>query len=113
MQRHPRHAEIRKAHAEVDPVRRNSPQSDQTGESFLLTGRFRNYLCEVCEFPPGRPVAYFIDLFLSERFNFRFTTISPRFTYGGSILEGTRETHRKRKRFRRRGEGEDWDELDA
>ena len=95
MQRHPRHAEIRKAHAEVDPVRRNSPQSDQTGESFLLTGRFRNYLCEVCEFPPGRPVAYFIDLFLSERFNFRFTTISPRFTYGGSILEGTRETHGK------------------
>ena len=26
-QRHPRHAEIHKAHAEVDPVRRNSPQS--------------------------------------------------------------------------------------
>ena len=33
-----------------DPVRRNSPQSDQTGESFLLTGGFRNYSCEVCEF---------------------------------------------------------------
>ena len=51
---------------QVDPVRTNPPQSDQTGESFFLTGRFRNYSCEVCEFPPGRPVAWFI-IFSSAR----------------------------------------------
>ena len=80
---------------QVDPVRTNPPQSDQTGESFFLTGRFRNYSWEVCEFPPGRPVAHFMKFFSSEKLNFCFTTISPRFTYGGSILEGTRETHGK------------------
>ena len=81
---------------QVDPVRTNPPQSDQTGESFFLTGRFRNYSCEVCEFPPGRLAAYFIVFCLSERVNFGFTTILPRFTNGGSILEGTSETHRNK-----------------
>ena len=45
----------------------------------------------------------FSVFFFSGRFNFRFTTPSPRFTYGGSILEGTRETHRKM--CCRRGQG--------
>ena len=46
---------------QVDPVRTNPPQSDQTGESFFLTGRFRNYSCEEREFPPGRTVARFLN----------------------------------------------------
>ena len=83
-QRHPRHAEIHKAHAEVDPVRRNSPQSDQTGESFLLTGRFRNYSCEVCEFrvSAGETSDSFYWFFLKREVQFSlyhdFTTIRLR-----------------------------------
>ena len=87
---------------QVDPVRTNPPQSDQTGESFFLTGRFRNYSCEVCEFPPGRPVAHFM-FFIGERPLFAL----PRFHHDSLTGVPSLKAHVKpmEKMFCRRGKG--------
>ena len=112
-QRHPRHAEIHKAHEAVDPVRRNSPQSDQTGESFLLTGRVRNYSCEVCEFrvSAGETSDSFYLFFLRREVQFSlyqdFTTIRLRGFHPG------RRTWNPSKHVLWKGDGVGWNQLCA